>query len=369
LKIIIRNIHSIYKVLQTCYGHINTLLPDKLKLTPLVLRIRITNKCNLHCGFCYLSGNLNIGEENHLTLDEWKIIIDKLPPWTIIDITGAEPFLSKNFKEILTLLLDKKLKISITTNGYFLDKDIIDLMVKRKLYYLMISVDGMEKYHNEIRGHEKSFQQIQKFITTVETAKTKYGSRLPHICVKSTITNNNMDEIVKLNDFIFEKYNIHSHSLNLMFQNQARGGIVLEKNLTSDKFSQGNTFQYDDTAKEVIKTKLTSLINRAKSLDRPLNIKPTVKADEVSSYIDNPASFGVKGCNRYNSIQTIYFDGSITPCDIGFKLGDIRDLNYNLSKTWSLKLFKKFKKYFFQESPYVSACDACCLADQSIKND
>jgi len=103
------------------FGFINNLLPDSIKLSPLVLRIRITNKCNLHCGFCYLSGNLNIGEENHLTLAEWKIIIDKLPAWTIIDITGAEPFLAKNFKEILELLLQRKFKVSITTNGYFLN--------------------------------------------------------------------------------------------------------------------------------------------------------------------------------------------------------------------------------------------------------
>lgn len=369
MKIINRNIHYIYKKLQTVYGFINNFLPERFKLSPLVLRIRITNKCNLHCGFCYLSGNLNIGEEGHLSLDEWKKIIENLAPWTIIDITGAEPFLAKNFQEILTMLLEKKFKISITTNGYFIDQKVIDLMVQKKLYYLMISIDGMKEYHNKVRGHEKSFQQIQKFIEAVEVAKNKYRSSLPHICIKSTLTNENIDEIAKLSDLIFDNYNIHSHSLNLMFQNQARGGIVLEKDLNSNKFLLGNTFKYDEKSTKEIKTKLISFIKKSKELDRPINIKPTVSIDEVSGYIDNPGGYGVKNCNRHHSIQTIYFNGSITPCDIGYKLGDIRELDYKLSKVWSLALFKNFKKHFFKKSPYVPACDACCLADQSKKND
>jgi MoaA/NifB/PqqE/SkfB family radical SAM enzyme len=368
LKLVSNNIHFIYKYLQICFGYINVILPPSLRLSPLVLRIRITNKCNLHCNFCYLAGSLNIGEDNHLTIEEWKKIISNLPVWTIVDITGAEPFLAKNFKEILELLMERKFKISLTTNGYHVNESILNSMVKNKLYYLMISIDGTREYHNNIRGHDKSFEQIEKFLVTVEALKKKYNSNYPLICIKSTVTDNNIDEISVLNDEIFNKYQIHSHSLNLMFQNQARGGIILENDFKGEKFSSGNTFQYDELSKSDLIKKLKNFITRMDTLKRPINIKPPVKISEVGKYIDNPGQFGVKDCNRYNSIQTLYFDGAITPCDIGFKLVDIRKIDYKLSNTWKEETFKKFKQYFHKSTPFPAACDACCLADQCEKN-
>ena len=367
MKLISKNLHIIYKYLQILFGFLNTILPKGLKLSPLVLRIRITNKCNLHCDFCYLSGSLNIGETNHLTIDEWKKIINNLPRWTIVDITGAEPFLAKDFKEVLTLLLEKKLKVSLTTNGYHINEDIIKLMVSKGLFYLMVSIDGSKEYHNKIRGHQKSFDHIQKFLKTVEKLKRELNSSYPHICIKSTITDDNMDEIFKLNDQIFNDFDIHSHSLNLMFQNHARGGIILEQNLESEKFNSGNTFNYKQNSKADVKAKLIKFIKKMNELQRPINIKPPLKITDIGSYIDNPGSFGVASCNRYNSIQTMYFDGSITPCDIGYKLADIRELDYNLARTWHQSSFKKFKQFFFKNTPFAPACDACCLADQCVK--
>jgi MoaA/NifB/PqqE/SkfB family radical SAM enzyme len=367
MKLLKNNIHYIYKTVQLFYGELNKFLPPSLKLSPFVLRIRITNKCNLHCSFCYLSGNLNVGEKDHLDLNEWEKIIKNLPLWTVVDITGAEPFLAKNFKEILRLLLKRGLKVSITTNGQFVDKEFIDEIVKLKLFYIMISIDGMEQYHNNIRGSDSSFEKIDRFIKELEKAKQSNGADLPMLCIKSTITDDNVEELERLNDHVFENYNIQSHSFNLLFQNEARGGIETEKKIDSEKFLIGNTQKYNEN--ELIKNGLKKIFNKNKTMNRNINIKPGVDYKDVSKYIDNPSNFGVASCNRVYSIQTIYYDGTLTPCDIGLDLGNIRDINYNLRKTWRLKKYKDFIRFFKSSGPYLPACDACCLADQKNKNE
>ncbi|MFT6633925.1 MAG: MoaA/NifB/PqqE/SkfB family radical SAM enzyme [Bacteriovoracaceae bacterium] len=365
MKFIENNIHYIYKTVQLFYGEFNRFLPERLKLSPFVLRIRITNKCNLHCSFCYLSGNLNIGEENHLEMEEWNKIISKLPLWTVVDITGAEPFLAKNFKEILRLILKRGLKVSITTNGQFIDKEFIEEIVSLKMYYLMISIDGMKEYHNSIRGSDKSFQKIEDFLTVLADAKIKANSKYPMVCIKSTITDDNIEELVQLNNYIFENHEIQSHSFNLLFQNQARGGILTEKNIASKKFITGNTQTYKNKS-FILKGFKEILLNNKKN-KRRINLKPGVPFNEVERYIERPSDFGVPKCNRVHSIQTLYYDGTLTPCDIGLDLGNIREIDYNLRKTWRLKKYKDFLTFFKKSKSFLPACDACCLADQEFK--
>jgi len=33
----------------------------------------------------------------------------------------------------------------------------------------------------------------------------------------------------------------------------------------------------------------------------------------------------------------MYYDGTISPCDIGLNIGNIRELDYDLSRAWGLK--------------------------------
>lgn len=365
MNLISKNIHFFYKTAQILYGELNKYLPPVLKLTPLVLRIRVTNKCNLHCSFCYLSDSLNLGERDHLEMYEWEKIINNLPWWTVVDITGAEPFLAKNFKQLMFLLLKRGLKVSITTNGQFIDPDFLEFLVKNNLYYLMVSIDGLPEYHNKIRGAEKSFERIERFLNVLEEKKHKLNSKLPHICIKSTVTDDNSAELIGLNNYIFKKYNIHSQSLNLMFQNNARGGITTERNYSPDKFNTGNTHKYQNV--ENIKKNISNFLSECSLLNRDINIKPNIARSALGDYFENPSSFGVKSCNRVHSIQTLYYDGTLTPCDIGLNLGNIKDLNYDLKKVWKLKKFTSFLNTFKKESPFPAACEACCLADQKKK--
>lgn len=367
-KILKKFIHFIYNATHQAYGFLNKfILPRRFQLSPLVLRIRITNKCNLHCSFCYLAGNLNTGEENVLSLDEWKKIIDRLPSWTIIDITGAEPTLANNFYEILSYLLDKKFKVSLITNGLRVDERLTQLLVKKKLMYLMISIDGPKDFHNSVRGSNKSLQNIESFISKVKTLKKDLNSTYPIICAKTTITSENFQYLNDTNDFVFNQLGVDIQSFNLMFQNQARGGTSFIEDLNSKQLRQGNTHTYSGKKIQQIKTSVRELVNYAKLNNRAINFKPEISLKNLEKYIERPSAFGVKKCFRTNSIATLYFDGTLSPCDIAFDVANIRDLNYDMRKIWYTEKFKKFSLFFKQNSPYSPICEGCCLAKQVRK--
>lgn len=364
MKLINRNIHSIYSKAQNLYGLINSLLPVNLKLSPFVLRIRITNKCNLHCDFCYLAGSLNVGESDHLSIHEWEKILEKIPKRTIIDITGGEPFLAKNFKQVLELFLDAGHKVSITTNGMSISNELINLIVDKKLYYLMISMDGTENFHNKVRGSEKSFSNIINILNQIEKRKKEWKRIYPIVCIKSTILENNSQELLELNNYIHEKKSLSSHSLNFMFQNKARGGIQLKDSFSAVDFLEGNSYSYPEESVGNISKLIKKLIPK-----NNVNFKPNIDVNSIDSYLKNPKKYGVKSCYRANSIQTIYYNGTLAPCDFGLALGNIRDVNYDLRKTWNLKTFTTFIEKFNGRGKFHPGCESCCLAKQEFKNE
>ena len=358
-------LHIGYRLAHGVVGRGNFLLGESSFLGPLVLRIRITQKCNLSCSFCYLGRNLNTPEKNHLSLDEWKTLFEKLPRWTILDITGAEPFLAKDFKTVLQMALEKRFKISLTTNGFIDNDEVIKLMVSQRMTFLMLSLDGLEDYHNKIRGNEKSFQKIVSFCGKLNKLKKEYSSPFPKLIIKTTITNDNSDDLVALNRFAFEELKANSHSFNLMFQNEARGGLELEADIENERFKRGNDWRYQKESIGKIKDSIKKINSQSEDMGWEINFKPDMKEEDLFKYIENPINLGVKACYRTNSIISMYYDGTLAPCDLALNIGNIRDIGFDLKKIWKEESFKKFLKSF--DSSFHPACDGCCLVKQQEK--
>jgi MoaA/NifB/PqqE/SkfB family radical SAM enzyme len=77
--------------------------------------------------------------------------IRKLPPMYFTNITGGEPFIRTDLKEIVRELYKKSDRIVISTNGFFTDR-IIDLCKEFPEIGIRISIEGLEQTNNEIRG-------------------------------------------------------------------------------------------------------------------------------------------------------------------------------------------------------------------------
>ena len=74
------------------------------------------------------------------------------------NITGGEPFIRTDLKEVVRELDKKSVRIVISTNGFFTDR-IIDLCKEFPQIGIRISIEGLEKTNNEIRGLNDGFRR------------------------------------------------------------------------------------------------------------------------------------------------------------------------------------------------------------------
>nr|WP_255411363.1 radical SAM protein [Halobacteriovorax sp. HLS] len=351
-------INKIFYCLNHLYSLIVPSLSRLLAQSPFVLHIRITSKCNLSCPFCYLKEGLNQEEPDLLSIDEWKKILISIPRTTIIDITGAEPFMAKNFKEFLILLKQMGFKCSVTTNGTVYNDSMIDTIINSSIEYILISLDGMNKKHNELRGSSNAFERTEEFITLLKSESKRAKKKLI-INVKTMLLDENIEEIIPLIRHCDSKVRPDIITVNLPFQNNARGGRLFENDFLSSKYQTGNTFKFTNPSKviEVIK----DIFNIEKSIKTPIIFKPSISKSSLIEYIKDPSKMSAKNCKLYKNNVTLYYDGTLTPCDISFKVSNIRELGYDLKKLYIHEDYKKFSNLMKSNN---KACEGCVFSKQ-----
>lgn len=113
----------------------------------------VTYRCNARCNMCSRYKRPSSPDEE-ISLDT----IRKLPPMYFTNITGGEPFIRTDLKEIVRELYKKSDRIVISTNGFFTDR-IIDLCKEFPNVGIRISIEGLEKTNNAIRGLDDGFNR------------------------------------------------------------------------------------------------------------------------------------------------------------------------------------------------------------------
>ena len=113
----------------------------------------VTYRCNARCNMCNRYKKPSLPEEE-ISLDTIK----KLPPMYFTNITGGEPFVRTDLKDIVRELYKKSDRIVISTNGFFTDR-ILDLCKEFPQIGIRISIEGLEETNNKIRGLEDGFNR------------------------------------------------------------------------------------------------------------------------------------------------------------------------------------------------------------------
>lgn len=113
----------------------------------------VTYRCNARCTMCNRYKAPSKPEEE-ISIETIK----KLPQMYFTNITGGEPFIRSDLKDIVRELYKKSDRIVISTNGFFTDR-IIDLCKEFPNVGIRISIEGLEDTNNAIRGLENGFNR------------------------------------------------------------------------------------------------------------------------------------------------------------------------------------------------------------------
>ena len=152
--------------------------------------IELTRKCNLRCKHCLNDSGKELGLL--LSDDEIKKLIVDLSKSGLQEIrfTGGEPLLHKCIFEFIELCTNCGMRASIGTNGTLITEEIAQKLKDSGLKYAVISIDGTENAHDNIRGsgnYKKAFNGIKNL--------QNVGIR---IRINSVLMKNNTSDIIEL---------------------------------------------------------------------------------------------------------------------------------------------------------------------------
>ena len=187
--------------------------------TPIDAVLAITYLCNSRCKMCNIwqkKPQKELNPEEYLKLP--KSLKD-------INISGGEPFLRNDLVEIIQNVKKScpKARIIISTNGF--SSEIIYRQMKKILEIdpnigIAISLDGIGKIHNEIRGIDDGYQKV---LETIENLKLIEISP-----VRKNKIINFIKDFNKMNFNIFSKRKNFSNGVNIKIAFTASGENMKE---------------------------------------------------------------------------------------------------------------------------------------------
>ena len=187
----------------------------------------VTYRCNAKCTMCNRY-KVPSKPEDEISTET----IRKLPEMYFTNITGGEPFIRDDLKEIVRELYKKSDRIVISTNGFFTDR-IVELCKEFPQIGIRISIEGLEQTNNEIRGLEDGFNR------GYTTLKTLVDMGMKDVGFGMTVQDKNAPDLVALYDISDELgMEFATASLHNSFYFVESNNIIHDRLMVAENFEK-----------------------------------------------------------------------------------------------------------------------------------
>ena len=163
------------------------------------LYMYIAGACNLACSHCWISPYFDpsAASGKFLSLKHARKAVEQGRPLGLssVKLTGGEPLLHPQFRELVSLLTDASLSIAIETNGTLVDEDLARFLKEKGVRFISVSLDGADATtHEALRGVVGSFDHAVAGIRALATA----GLKPQAICTLHRGNASQMAEVIAL---------------------------------------------------------------------------------------------------------------------------------------------------------------------------
>jgi len=164
------------------------------------LYLYISGSCNLACRHCWITPTYQSGENGgqQIDVDDVRKAICEAEPLGLrtVKLTGGEPMLHPQFRELVSLLDGDGLVIHIETNGTLIDRNLAKFLKQRKhVSFISVSLDGAdEETHEGLRGVRGSFARAVSGVRNL----VEQGIRPQLICTLHRGNVYQMEAIIQL---------------------------------------------------------------------------------------------------------------------------------------------------------------------------
>lgn len=301
--------------------------------TPHAISILVTNRCSLKCKHCFYHKIANTNVNQEMTFDEYEKLSNNLEPFFYGLFCGGEPFIRKDFAEIINLFRtnNKLFWTGVTTNGQ-LQESIVEqvnkiCMLSERMITINVSLEGMKDFNDEIRGKGTFEKAIQTWKELLQLRKI-----YPHLKLglSTTMTAFNQEHLMDFFSWFIK--NMHPDAINLL--------LVRQDPRAGEEMKQVDLEKYYKTYK-FIKREVDSGTYGGNGI---LLGQQNLVANEL---VYKTMKTGEKQFKCYAGVHGAFIDynGDVNVCEVmpdakaakgkAMKMGNLRDYDMDFLKLWN----------------------------------
>ncbi len=184
-----------------------------------------TKGCNFKCPFCHNSSLIDLSLNNEIHDEVITYLKMRKGLLEGVCITGGEPLIHKNIKELIKEIKEMGYLVKLDTNGSnpTILKELID---SNLIDYVAMDIKNVFSKYNETIGTITNIDNIKRSINIIENSNIDYEFR-------TTITKefHTLDDIVEIRNMLSKKSKYY-------IQNFRNSDGVMDKSLTSFQISE-----------------------------------------------------------------------------------------------------------------------------------
>ncbi|MCL5037698.1 MAG: radical SAM protein [Chloroflexi bacterium] len=158
-----------------------------------------TIQCNLDCAHCYIDAKKE-PDPAELTTAEARAMIDDLAGFKVpaLIFSGGEPLMRPDIFELTNYAARKGLRVIVSSNGTLISRQTARRLDDFGVNYIGISIDGLPRTHDRLRGRPGAFAKALKGIRNCLAERLKVG-------IRYTLTANNFQDLEPVLDKIVQE--------------------------------------------------------------------------------------------------------------------------------------------------------------------
>jgi MoaA/NifB/PqqE/SkfB family radical SAM enzyme len=197
---------------------------------PLMVKIKLLWQCNLDCMMCDYWRN---GDSAPLPFDLVARTLDDLAALGCrkVHFSGGEPTLRPDLADIVAHARRLKMRVTLTTNGTLLTRELSKQLVRAGLNSVCVSIDSpVRSVHDRMRGVRGALKQTVTGVRELRRAAKQRGISLP-VRINTVVCKVNYDTLDRLPELV---HSLGAKSILLMPVDDPSGELLLNKHRLLD---------------------------------------------------------------------------------------------------------------------------------------
>ena len=289
---------------------------------PVSISFEPTTSCNLRCPECPSGLREFTRPRGMLKKDFFTTTIDEIykDVLYLIFYFQGEPYLNKNFLEMVSYASSKGLYTATSTNAHFLTDEMAKKTVESGLDRLIISLDGTTQEVYEQYRREGDIEKVIEGARNIVKWKKKLKSKTPFVFFQFLVVRPNEHQIEDVKK------------------------LAKEVGVDEVRFKTAQIYDYENDPNKLIPT--NEKFSRYK--------KDKEGKHKAKNKLQNH-------CSKLWEANVITWDGMVVPCcfdkDATHRLGDLK--NQSFKEIWHNENYKSFRKELTKSRKNIDICANC----------